>query len=104
MNLRDPLTIQQCTEGGGSGGAPTRTFTDLPVKIWSNIEYPGGREFRNAGQLAAEVDAIFVIRRDSGITERDRLKTEAGLIYEITAVLPQDASSWQRVYGRALKP
>ena len=104
MNMTEPVTIEKCTEGRDANGAPTRTFTDLPTKIWANIEYPGGREFRNAGQLAAEVDAIFVIRRGSGITERDRLKTEAGLIYEITAVLPQDASSWQRVYGRALKP
>lgn len=104
MNLTEPVTIQKCTESGGSGAALVRTFADDPVKIWASIDYPGGREYRNLGQLVAEVDAVFDVRRGSGVTERDRLKTNDGLIYEVTTVLPQGRGPWQRIFGRALKP
>lgn len=104
MNLTHPVTIEKCTEGRDSTGAPTRTFVDQSPQIWAKIEYPGGREFRDVGQRAAEADAVFIIRSGSGITERDRLRTLDGLSHEITFIVPQDRTSWQRVFGRALKP
>lgn len=104
MNMTEPVTIEKCTEGRDANGAPTRTFADQSPEIWAKIEYPGGREFRAVGQAAAEADAAFIIRSNSGLTERDRLRTLDGLKYEITYILPQDRTPFQRVFGRALKP
>ena len=78
MNMTEPVTIEKCTEGRDANGAPTRTFADQSPEIWAKIDHPRARISRRRS-AAAEADAAFIIRSNSGLTERDRLRTLDGL-------------------------
>jgi SPP1 family predicted phage head-tail adaptor len=89
MNLTHRVTVQQRTASVDAIGQPVETWSDVG-DIWANVRFLRGLESIKANQDTATTQASIRTRKRSDITPAMRA-VYAGVNYNITAVLPQNA-------------
>ena len=75
------ITIEQSTEGRGSMGGITETWTQFD-EVWAKWTPGGGGESFDADQETAERSGIFMIRWLDGLTTKMRIRWD-GLTWDI---------------------
>lgn len=68
-------------------GKPVSRGWELVAEVWANIRVASGKEHIAGGAELASTSASFRIRWRTGLTTDMRL-VHAGVVYDITAVLP----------------
>ena len=90
INLTDRVLIEQLGSSVDGIGQPVEAWTEV-ITVWANVKFLRGIESIKANQDTATVQVSIRTRKRAGITTAMRA-TFDGVVYSITAVLPQSAS------------
>lgn len=85
--MRERVTIQVVTESQSNSGYPSESWATYSTR-WAGVEFKeaGSKEEEMAGQKTAVTNAVFRLRYDSAVTQKNRISYENNL-YDITAVV-----------------
>ena len=83
-NLDRRITVQTSTTSTDAVGQPIETWATYR-KAWAMLTYDRGDEYFEADQKTAVRIVKFIIRYDSGVTEKMRICYGSGL-YDIRAI------------------
>lgn len=89
-NLIHRVLIEQRSASVDAIGQPVETWTTF-ANIWANVKFLRGLESIKANQDTSTVLASIRTRKRSGFTPAMRA-TYDGVVYNITAVLPQSTT------------
>lgn len=80
------ITIQSKSTSQDSYGEPIETWSDYTT-VWAQRRDLRGNEFFAGQQLSAQVNTVFKIRYQSGITPYSHRISYDGLVYDILGVI-----------------
>lgn len=90
MDLFDRVKIEQYSSTYDEIGQPVEAWSEV-ITVWANVKFLRGIEMLKSTQDITKVQVSIRTRKRSGITTAMRA-TYDGVIYNITAVLPQSGS------------
>jgi SPP1 family predicted phage head-tail adaptor len=96
--MRERVTLQGVTETQSSTGYPTETWSDIATR-WAGVEFKEAysKEEEMAGQNTAITNAVFRLRYDSTITQKNRVRYE-GNDYDIQSIVPAPDKAYMQLH------
>lgn len=78
------IIVEQLAVTQSSTGAAVETWSTLAT-LWAEARLPTGRELLQAGQVAGELDRVFVVLWRDDIEPKMRIRFD-GQVYDIVSV------------------
>lgn len=88
-HLRHAVDLESYSLGTNTNGQPAKTYSKY-ARVWANINPVASNETTQANGSVTVDQADILIRYNSTITTKDRIKDDNGNYWEITSIINED--------------